>query len=81
VLLGSIASSRYVEPLVEVFGDRLLYPPAFTGRGDMSRGGLMLRCVDSGVELDYAPLAGAVRHGPRPPRLPKRASKEALETY
>jgi hypothetical protein len=74
VLLGSIASSRYVEPLVEVFGDRLLYPPAFTGRGDMSRGGLMLRCVDSGVELDYAPLVGAVRHGPRPPRLPKRAS-------
>jgi hypothetical protein len=79
VLLGSIASSRYVEPLVEVFGDRLHYPPAFTGRGDMSRGGLLLRCVDSGVELDYAPLLGAVRHGPRPPRLPKKASTQASE--
>lgn len=75
VLLGSIASSRYVEPLLEVFGDRLLYPTAFVGRGDMSRGGLLLRCVDDGVELEYAPLIGAVRHGPRPPRLPKRVSR------
>ena len=50
-------------------GDRLLFPSAFVGRGDMSRGGLMLRCVDSGVELDYIPVAGAVRHGPRPPKL------------
>ena len=39
------------------------------GRGDMSRGGLMLRCADSGDELDYVPIAGAVRHGPRPPKL------------
>jgi predicted kinase len=72
VLLGSVASSRYVEPLLEVFGDRLLFPPAFIGRGDMSRGGLLLRSVDSGCELEYAPLAGAMRHGPRPPRLPRR---------
>ncbi len=72
VLLGSIASARYVEPLLQVFGDRLLYPPAFIGRGDMSRGGLLLRCIDDRRELDYAPLTNAVRHGPRPPRLPKR---------
>jgi hypothetical protein len=38
----------------------------------MSRGGLLLRSVDSGCELEYAPLAGAMRHGPRPPRLPRR---------
>jgi hypothetical protein len=69
VLLGSVASGKYVEVLQPVFGDRLLFPPAFVGRGDMSRGGLMLRCVDSGEELEYVPLAGAVRHGPRPPRL------------
>jgi len=45
VLLGSIASGKYVEVLQPVFGDRLVFPPAFVGRGDMSRGGLLLRCV------------------------------------
>jgi hypothetical protein len=35
----------------------------------MSRGGLLLRSVRQGVELDYIPVAGAVRRGPRPPRL------------
>lgn len=69
VLLGSIASGKYVEVLQPVFGERLVFPPAFVGRGDMSRGGLMLRCVMAGVELEYAPIAGATRHGQRPPRL------------
>jgi hypothetical protein len=69
VLLGSIASGKYVEVLQPVFGDKLVFPPAFVGRGDMSRGGLMLRCVLAGVELEYAPIAGATRHGQRPPRL------------
>ncbi len=69
VLLGSVASGKYVEVLQPVFGDRLLFPSAFVGRGDMSRGGLMLRCAGSGDELDYVPIAGAVRHGPRPPKL------------
>ena len=70
VLLGSIASAKYVEVLLEVFDDRLLFPIEFVGRGDMSRGGLMLRSVRSGDELTYVPVKGAVRHGPRPPRLP-----------
>jgi hypothetical protein len=69
VLLGSIASGKYVEVLLPIFGDALVFPPSFVGRGDMSRGGLMLRCVDAGLELEYAPIAGAVRHGQRPPRL------------
>ena len=69
VLLGSIASGKYVEVLEPIFGERLVFPPAFVGRGDMSRGGLMLRCVTAGLELDYAPVAGAVRHGQRPPKL------------
>lgn len=69
VLLGSIASGKYVEVLQPVFGDRLVFPPAFVGRGDMSRGGLMLRCVTAGTELDYVPIAGALRHGRRPPKL------------
>jgi hypothetical protein len=70
VLLGSIASAKYVDVLTGIFGDRLLFPIDFVGRGDMSRGGLLLRCVRSGEELPYAPVTGAVRHGPRPPRLP-----------
>ena len=68
-LLGSIASGKYVEVLQPILGDRLVFPPAFVGRGDMSRGGLMLRCVMAGTELEYAPIAGAVRRGQRPPRL------------
>ena len=70
VLLGSIASAKYVDVLTGIFGDRLLFPVDFVGRGDMSRGGLLLRCVRSGEELQYAPVTGAVRHGPRPPKLP-----------
>jgi hypothetical protein len=69
VLLGSVASEKYVEPLTTVFGERLLFPPSFVGRGDMSRGGLLLRCVTEGRELDYAPLLSATRRGPRPARL------------
>ena len=69
VLLGSIASGKYVDVLLPIFGDRLLFPGAFVGRGDMSRGGLMLRSVDSGEELEYEPIASAVRRGQRPARL------------
>jgi hypothetical protein len=72
VLLGSVASGKYVEPLTEVFGERLVFPPDFVGRGDMSRGGLLLRCVTEGRELDYVPLVSASRHGPRPARLVPR---------
>ena len=69
VLLGSVASGKYVEVLQPIFGERLLFPAAFVGRGDMSRGGLMLRCVLDGVELDYVPVAGATRRGTRPAKL------------
>ena len=69
VLLGSIASGKYVDVLLPVFGERLLFPSDFIGRGDMSRGGLMLRCVLTGHELEYIPVAGAVRRGQRPAKL------------
>ena len=70
VLLGSVASGKYVDVLTAVFGARLAFPAEFVGRGDMSRGGLMLRCVAAGRELTYAPLGPATqRHGPRPPKL------------
>jgi hypothetical protein len=71
VLLGSIATSKYVEPLLNIFDQRLLFPSTFVGRGDMSRGGLMLRSVREAVELAYEPVCSAIRHGARPPRLPK----------
>jgi hypothetical protein len=69
VLLGSIASPKYVDVLQAIFGDRLLFPDAFVGRGDMSRGGLLLRCAAAREELSYVPVAGAIRHGVRPAKL------------
>ncbi len=72
VLLGSVASAKYVTPLLDVFGERLHFPATFVGRGDMSRGGLMLRCAQAGTPLDYVPVRGAVLHGPRPPKLGRR---------
>ena len=69
VLLGSIATGKYVDTLVDALGARVVFPSEFVGRGDMSRGGLLLRKVREGRELDYIPVAGAVRHGARPPKL------------
>jgi hypothetical protein len=69
VLLGSVATEKYVTPLAQVFGRRLFFPLAFVGRGDMSRGGLMLRCAQSGEPLECVPVQGAVRRGHRPPKL------------
>ncbi|HME06720.1 MAG TPA: hypothetical protein VKG25_06700, partial [Bryobacteraceae bacterium] len=59
VLLGSLATPKYVEPLLSIAGSRLLYPAEFVGLGDMSRGGLMLRSVRSGQELTYVPACAA----------------------
>jgi hypothetical protein len=69
VLLGSVASPKYVAVLLDIFGPRLNFPIAFVGRGDMSRGGLLLRHASDGVELEYSPVQGAVLHGKRPPKL------------
>lgn len=69
VLLGSVATGKYVDVLLEVMGERLLFPTEFVGRGDMSRGGLLLRAAREGRELVYEPVAGAIRRGRRPPKL------------
>ena len=69
VLLGSIATGKYSDVLLSVFEKRLVFPQEFVGRGDMSRGGLMLRCAESRLELDYVPVASAIRRGTRPPKL------------
>jgi hypothetical protein len=72
VLLGSVATSKYVDVLLEALGDRLRFPVEFVGRGDMSRGALLLRAAEEGRELTYEPVAGAVRRGRRPPKLAPR---------
>jgi hypothetical protein len=66
VLLGSVATGKYVDVLLEIVGERLLFPTEFTGRGDMSRGALLLRAARERIELAYEPAATAVRRGPRP---------------
>jgi hypothetical protein len=72
ILLGSIATGKYVEVLLASFGQRLRFPAEFVGRGDMSRGGLMLRCAADRQELSYIPVAGAILNGKRPPKLAPR---------
>jgi len=73
VLLGSIGTRKYVDVLVAALGERLKFPLEFVGRGDMSRGGLLLRQAVAGQELEYACVIGAVRRGKRPPRLEPRS--------
>lgn len=77
VLLGSIASPKYTDLLTGVLGSRLLFPADFVGRGDMSRGGLMLRAAREGRELRYVAVLGAERRGARPPRLPPLPRRRA----
>jgi hypothetical protein len=69
VLLGSIATGKYVDCLLPILGSRLLFPGDFIGRGDMSRGALLLRQIKAGEELRYIPVDGAIRHGRRAPRV------------
>ena len=72
VLLGSVATGKYVSVLLEILQNRILFPADFVGRGDMSRGGLLLRSAADGTELHYIPVHGAVRKGKRPPKLAPR---------
>ncbi len=72
VLLGSVASAKYTRALLRVLDDRLLFPAEFVGRGDMSRGGLMLRSAASGQELTYVPVNAGQLRGPRAPRLKRK---------
>jgi hypothetical protein len=65
VLLGSVATGKYVDVLLDVVGERLLFPTDFVGRGDMSRGALLLRAARERTELAYEPVATAVRRGAR----------------
>jgi hypothetical protein len=81
VLLGSIATGKYVDVLLANFGQQLRFPADFVGRGDMSRGGLMLRCAADRQELSYLLVAGAIVNGKRPPKLAPRRYATAVRTY
>lgn len=61
VLLGSVATGKYVDVLRPILGERLRFPKVFAGLGDMARGGLMLRAVRADRELEYTTL-DAPRH-------------------
>ena len=70
VLLGSIATGKYVDVLSKWLEGRLRYPVSFVGRGDMSRGGLLLRSAAANQELEYEAISAGNRpRGPRPPKL------------
>ena len=72
ILLGSVSTKKYTPLLLEAFGRDLFFPVDFIGRGDMSRGSLLLRSAVEGTELAYAPVQGALLKGKRPPRLTPR---------
>lgn len=65
VLLGSIATRKYVDVLEPIFGDRLLFPMEFIGHGDMARGAMLLKRAASGVQLTYSPVSNPLRVRPR----------------
>jgi hypothetical protein len=69
VFLGSLATPKYLTILVPTFAERLLVPTEFVGRGDMSRGALMLAAVRAERELDYV---AATRDLPSRPRVRAR---------
>lgn len=72
VLLGSIATDKYLAPLQRSLGARVRFPSDFVGRGDMSRGGLLLRQAADAEEMAYAAPGDISRHGAPPPRLERR---------
>lgn len=61
VLLGSVATGKYVDVLRPILREHLRFPSLFAGLGDMARGGLMLRAVRANKELEYTTL-DAPRH-------------------
>jgi hypothetical protein len=79
VLLGSVATGKYVDILLDVVGPRLLFPTDFVGRGDMSRGALLLRAARGDQELAYAPVATAVRRGKRPRKLTRSHADDTTD--
>jgi hypothetical protein len=80
VLLGSIATGKYVDVLEPIFGARLLFPREFLGHGDMARGGMLLQRATSGAELTYIPVSDPSRLGARATRKTRPGFEGTLET-
>jgi hypothetical protein len=76
ILLGSIASGKYLDILSPIFGSRLRVPAEFMGLGDMSRGGLLLRCVKENNELEYTDSAALLAAAVKRSRTSRRRAKE-----
>lgn len=66
VLLGSVATGKYIDVLAPIFGNRLVFPKEFLGHGDMARGAMLLQRAASGIELTYVPVTDPSRLGPKP---------------
>jgi hypothetical protein len=79
VLLGSIATGKYLDILNQALGQQLRVPAEFVGLGDMSRGALLLRCVKEQRELNYITIAAASERCLRP-RVTPEAVQPSLET-
>jgi hypothetical protein len=77
VLLGSLATGKYLDILAPIFGNRLRVPAEFIGRGNMSRGGLMLRCVRENRELHYMEAATICASLPKRRRAERQISDQA----
>ena len=74
VLLGSVATGKYVDVLSPIFGNRLLFPKEFLGHGDMARGAMLLQRAAAAVELTYIPVSD-------PSRLGTRTTKKARAEF
>jgi hypothetical protein len=79
VLLGSIATGKYLDILNQELGDQLRVPAEFVGLGDMSRGALLLRCVKEQRELNYISVAAASERCRRTGVVPE-AVQPSIET-
>ncbi len=72
ILLGSVGTGKYLDILAPIFGSRLRIPAEFVGLGDMSRGGLLLRCVRENRQLNYTDAASVITSGPKRSRINRR---------
>jgi hypothetical protein len=77
VLLGSVATGKYVDVLLPIFGERLVFPKEFLGHGDMARGGMLLQRAASGVELTYMRVSDPSRLGLKPTKKNARRIRRA----
>ena len=80
VLLGSVATGKYVDVLLPILGDRLVFPEEFLGHGDMARGGMLLKRAATGVELTYIPASDPSRLGNRTRRTGPHGTSMSEET-